>query len=436
MLKAAVRQAMVSWHDWQGSLGSIFLFSLQPAAFGERLYALTPWIMLAVLLLPTFYFVQGGVRRLSGKWYHTLICAVPALFLSVQYPVAAVSSFFWWNGSVYYTFFYGLMLWLLGLCLRLWGGEGGKIRFLLRLVPALLLVVAVGWGNYPTALLTVLLLGLGAGAAWGTKKPKRLSVAFTVLFGLAVAALLVSALAPGNQVRQVDYNPDHPGPIVAILRSPLTAGMDLARWTDTKTLLAICLPLPLLAPLLKKCAWDFRRPLLVTLGSFLLFAAQNTPTLYAYGESGPQRLRNIVYYSFFLFFLGNAAYWLGWWQRRTERAEGRDAWRPLLSGSLAVLFAAVCGLGFARDTTAAQCVVDIYWGRAQQYLAEQQEREELLLAPGEENVVLEPFSDRPISLYLGDITMLPGDWTNHGMARFYEKESVVLSADYPERLQN
>ncbi|MDR1465193.1 MAG: DUF6056 family protein [Oscillospiraceae bacterium] len=430
VLKAAVSETITQFRVWQGTLAAMFLFTLQPAVFGERLYALTPWVMLAALLLPTFYFIQGWVRRLGGQWHHTVTCAAPLLFLSVQYPVSAVQGFFWWNGAVYYTFFYGLMLWLLGLCLRLWADSGGRAKFTLRLVPAAALAVAAGWGNYTTALLTLVLLALCAGGAWLAKKPLRVKLALTALCTVSLAALLVSALAPGNAVRQTQFLKMTPwGAVAASIRA---AKADVADWLDMKVLLAVLLPLPVLAPLLKNFSWDFRRPWLVTLASFLLFAAQNTPPLYAMGNSGPPRLRNIVFFAFLLLLQGNAAYWLSWWQRRGRQTSAqRDRKRratPALPLGIALAFAAVCCLQYTQ-ANAAICLSDLRHGRLQRFLAEEVAREERLRAPDRAGLTFDPFSDPPTSIFRGDIQPGRDHWRNAALANYYDKEFIEMKGD-------
>ncbi len=54
---AAVEQVKNSYYAWQGTCSAIFLMTLQPAVFGERFYALVPWIMMFSLMLGTGLFV-------------------------------------------------------------------------------------------------------------------------------------------------------------------------------------------------------------------------------------------------------------------------------------------------------------------------------------------------------------------------------------------
>ena len=67
---AAGRTAVRTWHGWQGTFSAVFLMALQPAVFGERLYAITPYLMLASLFAGVFSLclvLYGEVFRLGRE---------------------------------------------------------------------------------------------------------------------------------------------------------------------------------------------------------------------------------------------------------------------------------------------------------------------------------------------------------------------------------
>lgn len=66
VLAAAAKETAETYLDWQGTFSAVFLMALQPAAFGEGFYALTPWIMVGSLVFSTFFFLKEVcVRRLG-----------------------------------------------------------------------------------------------------------------------------------------------------------------------------------------------------------------------------------------------------------------------------------------------------------------------------------------------------------------------------------
>ena len=54
LLPAIWRMVWGNWRTWQGSFSAMALMTLTPCIFSERLYWLTPVVMLASLLLGTF----------------------------------------------------------------------------------------------------------------------------------------------------------------------------------------------------------------------------------------------------------------------------------------------------------------------------------------------------------------------------------------------
>ena len=65
-------------------------------------------------------------------------------------------------------------------------------------------------------------------------------------------------------------------------------------------------------------------------------------------------------------------------------------------------------------------------GQAWRYHAEAQARLTILRDPAVPVAELEPYSDPPYLLYFDDIQPDPEAWQNRDMARYYEKEQVVL----------
>ena len=66
-------------------------------------------------------------------------------------------------------------------------------------------------------------------------------------------------------------------------------------------------------------------------------------------------------------------------------------------------------------------------GNYQTYLQENQERLAALQDDSEADVILKPYSVRPSLIAFDDITTESDYWINRIMARYYDKNSVVLS---------
>ena len=225
---------------WQGTYSAIFLFSVQPAIFGERLYALTSVIMLTALTagciavcVELFSGVFGLDKRLSACVGCVCVIACTQLLPS------PVQGFYWYNGAIFYTFFYGLSLIAFALGIRCIKSS--------RRAPCVWLCVLcafLGGGNYVTALScviaavsTIVLLALLRDGRW-----KKLLVPTAVLlvgFGISVAA-------PGNFIRQSTVA-DSPGVFEAIFMSfAQCAGYSLC-WFSPALIAILALAAPAVA---------------------------------------------------------------------------------------------------------------------------------------------------------------------------------------------
>ena len=421
---AAGRTVAQTWHGWQGTFSAVFLMALQPAVFAERLYAITPYLMLAALFAGVFSLclvLYGEVFRL-GRESAAAVAAVICCLCVALIPSAA-QGLFWYNGSVYYVLFYGLWLAACALGIRYVrrGGDG-------RLVLLLLLAVVLGGGNYVTAL-SCAVVGVGAEALLLLRRApgrKRLLLPLAVF----LAAFALSVAAPGNVGRQMSMRPG-PGALAAIRLSFVSAATAVGEWSTRPLLAALALLLPVLIPGARRASEDFAFPwpAAVTLFSFCLLAAMFCPPIYGTGVVGELRLVNIVFFAFVFLAVGNLFYWLGWFARRFPSRpvlRGGKTARALLALALAAL--ALVGVGtWVRDGGRVSSVAAIGLlrsGEGREYRACADRRLAVLEDPQIRDAKLEPFPVQPWLLYYTDIAEDPDEWVNISMAAYYGKDSV------------
>ena len=424
---------MWSYYDgWQGTFTAIAMMSLTPLTFSEYLYWITPVVMLASLCIGTFKLADTLVRRaLGGTWRQTVFLAVPILLLSIQFVVSPKDTFYWWNGAVYYTFTYGIMLLLVERMVALKLAQTRR-QILWAVIPGTLAALLVGGSNYVSALLATLLCGLFLLYFLWRERKKALPALLPT--AVLVAAFLISVVAPGNQVRQGMAAPPI-GAVDAVLHSIEQAWADLLEWFSWPILLSFFLMIPLLWGLTGKTGFRFPLPPLFTLFSFLLFAAQNAPHFYALGEAGPERLRSIVFYSFFWLVIANLWYWLGWARRavlpRLPAAEKipRMLWAAVPVLLLLLAFTTV-HYRYYDQSTAGRALSALADGSAESYWQQQSDRLSVLQDPSVTDVRLEPLD---VSwklhelIYNGDMHEDPEVWVNQALANFYHKDSVALT---------
>ncbi len=431
-LESAVDTSEGIYKGWQGTFSATFIMSLQPAVFSEKMYSLTTLLMLFMLIAPTLFLLHTIVVKIfkSDRRY-ALIIGVFMLFFSIQYLPSLVQGFFWFNGSCYYTFFYGIMLFLLTIGLRVYCVDPMQVKKVYFIIYGLIGMLAsfiIGGGNYVTALTTLILLFVITAFSFVFKKPLYVKVSLILFFITVLTALLISAMAPGNAVRQANF--EQYGIIHTVMDSFRIALQDIEKWFDLKILSALLLLAPVFFAVTKKINFSFRFPLIVLILSFCVFAAQNAPPIYAMNNGGDGRLRDIVYYFFVWLVVINSLYFAGWLQKLLHAHAIELDKIPLKRwlGAAAILFFVFLGTSLLSIKTASSyiCARDFVNGTAKQYSSEINQRYQILYEKEIKQPVLKPISVKPEALFFDDITTDTADWRNVAMARYFQKESVIL----------
>lgn len=437
VLAAAAQTVHDTYFSWQGSFSGVFMMAVQPAVFWENLYFLTPLFVLSLFLFGTLFLGKTVLMDyLKADRVSFLVICLTTAAMSVNFLPSAVEGIYWYNGAVYYTGFYSLSLIMFGLQLRLFQAESRKA---LTADSVLLILCAflVGGGNYSTALTAALVLTIFTVLGFMRRKKARAALSAAAVLS-SFAALAVSAAAPGNAVRKSDFA-NTPTALNAVLDSLKTALADLGRWTTLPVVVCLIFSLPLIYSIVRNSSYSFRNPILVLLLSFCVFAAQLTPPFYALGNSGPARLLDIVYYSYYLFLLINLFYLTGWVCRWLHGKSGTaergisfaftqtaEKYPLLLFVCFAVLLSAACaGTNRPGSITSVSAAVSMRTGEAAKYDDEAVQREKEYKASNRGNVVVDKFSVRPYVLYFSDIESNPANWRNEAVAKYYHLKSVV-----------
>ena len=431
-IKAAFTVIQTFYHEWQGTFSAIFFMALQPAVFGEDLYFLGTIFILGsyltgFLLLCSVIFKE----YLNAKKHLYLIVCLPVLILSVQLVPSPVNSYYWFNGSVFYTFFYGLELMLLAVLLK-YIKEKEKGASIFYLIVAMLLAFFIGGGNYVTILQTLILVFSLVIYRIVTKKSKVIPLMF--VGALLLVTFAFSALAPGTAVRQSSF-PGHPSALLAIVLSFKHAAFFVLKWTDLYVL-ALCLFLwPFILQTVENTPYSFQNPFLILLVTFSIFTANFTPPLYAMGAY-PQRIIDIIYYCYYLFLFFNLFYFCGWMVKK----RGQNPPKNEMNHSekkirkYAPAFLCICGFMFLAayvqkpQIAAVEAIRSLWSGEARLYDMEADARKERYLDPSQSHVVVNEFSVKPYLIYCDDITTDVSSWKNENVAIYYHKKSVLLNA--------
>lgn len=428
VLVEAVRGVARQYEIWQGTYSAMLLMHLPPNIFGERAYHLVTAAILFLLTGSVFYFTKPVFCTIL-KGSRSLWCILSSLLVlvCVQTVQWRDESFFWYNGSMYYTGYYALTLFLSGVVLRYLTGPKR------RHVPMMLLLAAfLAGGNYVSLLPSLILLCLLTGVL--IIKKSRFAVGVGCAAFVMAVGLLVSAAAPGNTARQSDMW--RISAWKAVLKSVYQSLRYVTAWSGLWFWLAFLIAAPFLWKAFSKVRFRFRWPLFVTGFVFGIFCSMSCPTFYTMNSTGPARVLAIVYYGFTLMLFINYVYLLGYLHRVAQERQWIVKFvnrapiaSSVLLAAIVMLLAAQLARGEMSETTAYKAVELLASGEAAAYEQEYRERLAILEDDTILDVVFPPYAHQPEMLFVGDFTGDPEHETNQKIAEYFGKNTLRVKYD-------
>lgn len=410
--------------DWQGTYSAMFLMYLPPNLFGDWAYRLFPAILLLTFTGSIFYLLKPVCCHwMQGSRSLWILCACVTAILAVQTVPSQGESFYWYNGSMYYTGYLAATLFFLGWIER-WLITS-KIRYFFYLLPT---AVFLAGGNYVSLLPCILLLATLTGIL--AIRRSRHSAGLFLVVCLLLAGLAVSACAPGNQIRQSDMWKIPAWK--AILKSLRQGIFYMRAWMGPWWLASCALLTPVFWRTYRNMSFRFPYPLPVLAYLYGVFCSMSCPTFYTMNSTGPARVIAIVYYAFLLFSFAGYYYLLGWLYRcrkhRQDNSGKRFRYMPQIVclGICFFLLLLQCATGAVRQCTTYIAVRQLAEGEAAAYEQEYQMRLEILRDDTVRDVVFSPYSHRPDMLYVGDFSGDPQDPNNICAAAYFHKNSIMV----------
>lgn len=419
----AAKGVCYEYGRWQGTYSAMFLMYLSPNVFGDFTYGFVTTALLLLLSGSIFYLLKPVVcnclRSSTALW---IIIASGISWLCIETVPSQGETFFWYNGSMYYTGFFAVMLFFFGALLRYLSVKtnGGRWR-----IPVLMfLAVFLAGGNYVSLLPCMIILALvTVGLAYRKDTRAWWVGSVTVVM---IAGFIVSAAAPGNQMRQSDMWKIPAWK--AVLKSLRQGVVYMSAWTGMWCIIFAFIITVLIWKSLKECRFEFPCPLVAIGLMYGIFCSMSCPTFYTMNSTGPARAVSIVYYGYILFFFAAYIYLLGYIQRVLERKNketGTKVGKPAVVGIvLLLLFQIVFGDSSALTTVKAMEL--IVTGEAKAYGEEYQQRIEILRDEAMQDVLLPAYHNKPDMLYVGDFSGDPLNETNQAAAEFFHKNSVAI----------
>lgn len=421
----AMRGVAYQYDNWQGTYSGMFLMYLPPNIFSENAYHCVTGVILLLLVGSIFYMLKPVIKEfLKGGTELWLITSSLLSFLCIQTVPSQGETFFWYNGSMYYTGYYSVTLILFGIIFR-------YILTQKKVYLPIMMFLAffVAGGNYVSLLPAILVLAAITALLVYKRSQSAWGVAATAI--VMVAFLLVSAAAPGNAVRQ-DGMWKIPA-WKAVLKS-LVQGLHYMRaWIGSWWIMVVLIMTPFLWRAFSKMTFSFPYPLVVCGFAYGIFCSMSCPTFYTMNSTGPARAVAIVYYGFLLYTFICYYYLLGyvyrWLEKKTmlEKLQSKGSlWKGILIAGILLSLAVQIISGAIWTCTTGKAVRLLATGEAKAYEQEYQQRLKVLKDPTVTDVVFMPYENQPDMLYVGDMPGDAMDPTNQKTAEYFKKKTVCV----------
>ena len=486
--KMSLENTKEVYRNWQGNFSGIFLMGLQPGIFGEKYYVWTTIIIVTTFVAAHLFFYYQMMLKLLNK--NKIIISILSMILTMtalQFTYMPSDAFYWYNGSIYYTFFYSLSLILFGTLL--WKQEQGSISSSIVTIIAGMLAFSIGGSNYSTALVSVIVLFFvitylvidfirqrtqkedeqkeetieenRQDARAAKRREVRNIIENSMIFLALFSGFLISVLAPGNAIRQESVGGSN-SIIKSILLSFCYGAYNIATAT---TLPVVCMWLIML-PMLWKIIPQKRegqkdsgtRRMKMMCGKigllFCIFSAQSTPVIYAQGIRIPYRLMNVIYFSYYTFGL---LVWiivltelkqskmrkdfLNYFEKK-EREKRRKCSRYYYTAVMVALLIALVGNIKITESEnekgkaeieglpiTAEAMLSLVSGEAKGYSREADLRVASYEDETIKKVIVPAFRHKPKLLFHTDITTDRKHWKNKHVSKYYNKQYVVLEKE-------
>lgn len=438
-IQAAIEVSSRIYTDWQGTYSACFLMALQPGIFDA--YWITPFILIPSFIFGTYWLSYLLLCQFlnANRWQY-LIISTTLILMCMQSIPSPFDAFYWYNGGLYYTFYYAMCLILAGSLIKCCTAQKTITKVSWGTL-SLLLCLFIAGGNYVTGLFVPVLLAFSI-LLFLIKKKKVPSILYASLC-IFIIAFLFSMLAPGNDIRAA-HEKEGVSALEAIWLS-FTYGCNyIAKFTNP-TLSALFIFLsPILYRLAKQTKLKFSRPWLFALITYALYCVLFTPTCYAFGFPGFERNLNLYMYSYCWLVLGNLFYILGaiWQNSQKGNTICSDLtnlashikktimpYHPYIYLVTISLFSVTI---LQTSASSKKVLRDITSGRAATFNKEMKDRVARYKS-NEKQLALPRLTQMPESTIAFDISFDSGYWINQGVCLYYGKESVALDTPMTNR---
>lgn len=418
LIKAAFITDIKYYYSWQGTYTYSFINSLEPGIYGEKLYCLTPFIIMGYSFICSFVSIKIinkhylKYSKMFPLAFSLLI--ITYIFLWLQSPTQGL---YWFCGSGYTLCIFSIFL-NVCLCIEMLYSESKKRQIILTIVMSIFSFLISG-GAQATAFSNLMFLFYIT--LYFVFKKKNYFTIFPLVIG-AIGFLIVY-FAPGTSVRMGAFQ--QATILEAVFKSLLQTFKDIRRWTASIYLLGLIIMTPIAIRFAKNNPPKGKNkfPFITILLSVTIIWGMLFVPYYIMLQFGDGRLTNTVWITFILLSWFNYFLIIRWvyYSLFANQKDG-DFLETLFKGNVKIVFTIifilmlVCMQNNGYSSVSIIASKELISGKAKEYASEQDKRTDLIKNTKNGIIEIEPLNVKSELLFFNDIN----GWTN-SVGKYYGK---------------
>lgn len=421
------------YYNWQGFYTANLFFSMQPFTMNIHYYWIMNILFLVVICVSLFYFIKViTLNVLHSNITDFLLISIPIVTLFLQFMPGiqqAIYNTVAGFSLVVNTIYLVISAFIIQYHLNYTSDNKKKWFYCIGAV----LLTVIFSGVAPIIFVTVLMAYVPALMICIKNKFKTYRL-LVVIISIVSLGFLISALAPGNAVRQSTtkglsfFN--------AIIKAMIMSVYQFGLWSTIFYISVLLFISVVFYNIAKTSKFQFKYPLLVFFYLYLIYAGRISIQYYATGSIGGWRQLNEHYLGFIMCISASFLYFIGWLSKRSIISKNKlNTGEHFISKKISIVFVFVVAFlfvsgsisyGYDHVITSVSTSLSLMKGETQKYNSEMMDRISIFTHSSEKNLIVQPLTVYPA--FFGDDTITPDKdyFTNQEVANYYDKESIVL----------
>lgn len=431
---AGVMESCESFYmTWQGFFTSNFWASVQPFNMDVDLYFVSGLLIIISLVVSLFYFANTILRNvLKMSFCDYILITVPIVTCVIYFMPSIAEGFYWMDGALS-TFIMSLFFLMTAFVINYIIADTRKKSIIYSILSILSLLCIFGSMllNYITGMLLFV-----AFLIYVTVNKKKKKLLIIVLMAIYTIGLIIILLSPGNAVRMEESGAQSSSGysfLASVIYALFYSFTYFGEWT-TLCIIAVLLFVSIFFfETAKKSKFEFKKPLLVFLFMYILYAARMSVQLFSLGYLGSGRQINAYYIGYIFMISISFLYFVGWLSKKSV-VSNKNFESVCDCKKVSLVFVVFTMLLFAagafdygvKNINSVSTAISLVNGETQQYSKEMHQRIEIFEDESVKDVVVKPVSVKPDCFMDEPLTEDPDYWTNSSVARYYNKDTVIL----------